>query len=1060
MRARLVLSFITICFAQLLLAQGITYYSKATGNANDLSTWGTNITDGSGTTPASFELGDIFIVRNGSNLTTSSAWNIASTVSNPATLRILNGGILTASHAITFTKPSTPATVFNIQSGGTYNHDLSTDIVNTILTANTINLSSGSTFNITKTGTHNISSFGIDLIFSNFGITGSGVTVNISGGSLTINGTLTIAAGNILDLTSSVRRAALFGNLTGLSGTGTLRSGSNFNPSIPSGKIWPFTVEYYYPGTPGDEQTISAGTYANLNASGGDRLIESGSTVTLTGSFTTGSGNYSLTGSTIAFAQNGTLNIPNLPYHNLTISGTGIKTMTTDLTIAGALVISNSDGDLDINGNTLSLNGNGSSFSGELIGSATSNLVIGGSEGSSPTVKFHSSFNILRDLTLNRTGGSAGVTLGSDLTIVRRLTLTNGSLNLGNQTLTLQSTSISNTAQVAAVGSGASVTYGSGGIRVERYIPSGSRTYRDISSGGVYTNNGFIYENWQESGATTAGLGTHITGLAGSGVDAATGLDMTATGNRSMHTYTSATWGDITNTKTTRLNPYQGYRILVRGDRNANITTLPTPTTMNRDTRLRATGQLIYGDITYTTSGVGSSAAGVFSSSYALNGSLNGYSLVANPFPAIIDWESIQTSPQTSGIGPTYWYFDPTIGTAGGYVTYNISSGKSNPSSNISRYIQPGMAFFTFTTGGSPVLRINEAHKAPDQTLTNVYETPTSNPAINARLPILLRRNVNGKWINMDGTTLVTGNHFSNTVQSKEDAAKFYNSTENICFVNRTNELSIDARNSLTEKDTLQLRIWQTSNGNQYQLVLIGQEFNTEGLLPYLEDRFLQTFTYIVKDTMVIPFTVTSAAASSGNRFQIVFRKIRPSGIQNSLQLKGEHNAARLIQLNWSANTEQDMLQYDVEKSIDGSNFYFVGKKNIGEARNWTDMRAAPDKTWYRIKQLMQDGTYQYSNVAYFGPETEEGKQGVLVYPNPYRGGNLQIMLFNIPNGQYRAIIMDGLGKPLSLHTFTHNGNFSINVINTNNLKMPTGVYQLRVTSATNSWTTKFFVAY
>lgn len=1033
------------------MGQGVTYYSKATGNANDLATWGTN-TDGSGTAPGSFSAGDIFIVRNGSNLTTNGALALNSTGINAVTLQINNGGILTASHSITFVDGGS-GTNFVIENNGTYVHNLATDVSTTVFTATLREFQTGSTINFTQSGTHNLTSFGFGVNVYNLGITGTTITVNLSGGAFNISGTLTISSGNTFDLTSTASAAAIFGTPSGLSGTGTLRSGSNFNPSIPAGQSWPFTVEFYRVGA----QTIPSGTFTNLNATGGNRTIGSGSTVTITGTFTPGGGTYTLTNSTIEFAQNGALNIPNLPYNNLTISGTGTKTMTTDLTIAGALVISNSNADLDINGNTLTLNGNGSSFTGDLLGSSTSNLTIGGSLGSSPTIKFHTGSNTLRDLTLNRTGTSAGVTLGSDITIVRRLVLTNGSLNLGNQTLTLQSTSISSTAQVAAVGSGASVTYGSlGGIRVERFIPSGSRTYRDISSGGVYTNNGFIYENWQESGATTAGLGTHITGLAGSGVDAATGLDMTATGNRSMHTYTSATWGDITNTKSTRLNPYQGYRILVRGDRNANITTLPTPTTMNRDTRLRATGQLIYGDITFSTGGVSSSAAGVFSSGYALNGSVSGYSLVANPFPSIIDFHAVHGA--STNIENTYWYFDPTIGTAGGYVTYNISSGKSNPASNIGQYIQPGMAFFTVTTGGSPVLRINEAHKAPDQTLTNVYETPTSNPAINARLPILLRRNVNGKWINMDGATLVTGNNFSNTVRSKEDAAKFYNSTENLCFVNRTDELSIDARNNLTEKDTLQLRIWQTSTGNQYQLVLIGQEFNTEGLLPYLEDRFLQTFTYIRKDTMVIPFTVTSAAASSGNRFQIVFRKIRPSGVQHSLQLKGEHNAARLIQLNWSANTEQDMLQYDVEKSIDGSNFYFVGKKNTGEARNWTDMRAATDKTWYRIRQLMQDGTYQYSNVAYFGPETEDGKQAIRVYPNPYTGGNLQVLLFNIPDGEYQFSIIDGLGKQLKFYTFTHKGTQSVQVFPTGQLKPARGIYQLQVSGKSGRWTTKLIV--
>ncbi|MGL1437477.1 hypothetical protein ACSTIH_23740, partial [Vibrio parahaemolyticus] len=82
-----------------------------------------------------------------------------------------------------------------------------------------------------------------------------------------------------------------------------------------------------------------------------------------------------------------------------------------------------------------------------------------------------------------------------------------------------------------------------------------------------------------------SGLGTHITGIAGSpGVDATTGLDKTQQGNVSMYTYNGTTFPSITNTKTTRLDPFRGYRILIRGDRNVNLLQVPTPTTMNTST--------------------------------------------------------------------------------------------------------------------------------------------------------------------------------------------------------------------------------------------------------------------------------------------------------------------------------------------------------------------------------------------------------------------------------------------------------------------------------------------
>ncbi|MFW1123208.1 hypothetical protein ACEV8Z_24565, partial [Vibrio parahaemolyticus] len=91
--------------------------------------------------------------------------------------------------------------------------------------------------------------------------------------------------------------------------------------------------------------------YSTLNATGGNRVISSGSIVTISGTFTPGLGTYTLTGSTIEYSGNGSANIPNLPYNNLTISGTGTKSLTTDLTVNGILSITNASGFLAINGN-------------------------------------------------------------------------------------------------------------------------------------------------------------------------------------------------------------------------------------------------------------------------------------------------------------------------------------------------------------------------------------------------------------------------------------------------------------------------------------------------------------------------------------------------------------------------------------------------------------------------------------------------------------------------------------------------------------------------------------
>ncbi|MEI2711487.1 MAG: hypothetical protein V9E96_21125 [Chitinophagaceae bacterium] len=93
------------------------------------------------------------------------------------------------------------------------------------------------------------------------------------------------------------------------------------------------------------------------------------------------------------------------------------------------------------------------------------------------------------------------------------------------------------------------------------------------------------------------GLGVFVTGIIGAapgGVDNTTGLDKTLSGARSLYTQENGIWSDIVNTKTTKPNVYQGYRVFVRGDRNINLYQVPQATIMNRAVTLRASWQNYY----------------------------------------------------------------------------------------------------------------------------------------------------------------------------------------------------------------------------------------------------------------------------------------------------------------------------------------------------------------------------------------------------------------------------------------------------------------------------------
>lgn len=521
------------------------------------------------------------------------------------------------------------------------------------------------------------------------------LTINSSGtvqpfNNITVNGILNITSGSTLNMTT--RRLTLGATAT-TTGTGLLQTQSTTS-AITLDKTWTFSVEYN--SATASAQNVIPGTYTNLNTSGSiipQRNRNYSGTINISGTFTPTTATNNVGTSTFVFNATGNQNIPPFTFSNLTVASSGTKTIIGNVTVNATFTINDVAGLLDIGSNMLTLNRN-VSLTGSLKGSTNSNLTIGGTNGGSPIIKFNPAIgdSVLNTFILNRTGIGAGVTLGSGVAISRLLSVTAGTLSLNNQIITLRSTSITNTAQVGTFSG--TVDYGTtGNFGVERIIPDtpkNNRGYRDIAP-SLHTPTGInFFQTWQESGNNISGLGVIITGIAApspGGVDATTGLDRTQSGAKSLHTQINGVWSDIVNTKTTKPNVYQGYRVFVRGDRNINLYQMPQATTMNRATTLRTWGQIITGSVTYTTSGITNS---VLNSTYSLNtNNANGdYSFLGNPYVAAIDWSTISRT----NISGTYTVWDGTIGTQGAYVSWDGSTN-NNVNSKVNRFIQPGQAF-------------------------------------------------------------------------------------------------------------------------------------------------------------------------------------------------------------------------------------------------------------------------------------------------------------------------------------------------------------------------------
>jgi len=688
-------------------------------------------------------------------------------------------------------------------------------------------------------------------------------------------------------------------------------------------------------------------------------------------------------------------------------------------------------GTLSLNGHSFTVSGNVSG-SGYLLGSTTSSLTVGGG-----TIYFDPSYNSLKDLTI-----TGSTTLGNALNIRGVFTPTAGTFTTGGY-LTLKSITETSTAVVGVVGGTVS-----GNVTVERYIANGLRTFRDLCP--EVAGAGSVFTNWQEAGVNTNGYGTFISGISGylPGVNAATGFDVSVTGAGSMQTYSAAGWAYPTSTKGLALNPYKGYRLLIRGNRAGSLFTTPQPTTMWSAATLRSTGSLVTGTVTYSTSGTSN---GGNDSSYGLTSGSTAYSFLGNPYPCPIDWVTVSKT----NLSPSYSYLDPTFNTtlpsgvtASAYVTYNADlHTKNNISSKINQYIQPGQAFWVQNTGTSPSLIIHESDKVPSVAAeTDIFGSATLN-----RLSFGLYKNGS----NIDGTVVVFRSDLTNQL-SGTDSRKFTNGGENISIYNSGKNLSIKGTSLPTEADTLQLHLYGMVNSTNYQLQIDASIFNGNGYTPYIYDAFLNQRIMIDSAIRLINFTTTSDTASYNKRFSVGFI---PTTLPVNSIVASASISNKIATINWNTVGEKGESYFEVEKSNDGKTFTSIGKltaKNTPSASYAsTDKNVTATVNYYRIKAVSSIGAISYSNVV--RASVFEASSIVKVYPNPVRGTVFALQLGGLQTGAYSVDLYDVLGNKVYSKDF-YNGTAEVVSINMGK-HLATGNYTVKVTGNGQSYQTLMTVA-
>ncbi len=660
---------------------------------------------------------------------------------------------------------------------------------------------------------------------------------------------------------------------------------------------------------------------------------------------------------------------------------------------------------------------------------------------------------------LNTTGNNpSGVTLSGDLTVANlNCFATNGTIiTPGSKISVLEIATINNAlttnnglilkstaTQTANLTGPGTIT---GNVTVERYIPA--KTTRKWSF-LANVMNASIRNTWQQQifvtgsgtggaspcAGTTAGNGTVNTDKYNSN-----GFDISVANTTTIFKYdgsqtTGNRWIAIPNTATT-LTPGRGYRVNVRGPRGLssdnncidalNSASPPAPAA----TTLSATGAI--------TNGVNSGNV-----TATLDGGVGTYTLLGNPYPCVLNFNSFYSG--NTGLGTNgYWGYSPQnipgTGSANTYSTFNAGIAANAGGFTNMQYIASGQSFFVDNGSAGNVI-FTESHKAIAQSQNGQFRTYNNSNLIRAALKDATGTNqldeVVVRFIDEIGV--------SKTSKGVLDSRSMNEGSPVLVSLKQAERLAIQTRPLTFVDDTVKLGVTINTTGD-YQLKFTEFDQFTTASIIKLRDKLLNT-EQDVRTNAIYPFSVTTDINSKGdNRFEIVFKSIVALPV-SFIGITAKNKGSNEVEVNWHLPNEQNIHNYEVERSADGRSFLTRGtvpsrgNSTAIQTYAYTDAPRLSGTSYYRVKATDKTGQINYSPIV----KVNNGKDQLTasIYPNPVTT-TLNLVLQNA-EGNYTIKITTVEGKTISRQTGAiTTGN--IIIINTANLA--TGVYMVEVSDS------------
>ncbi|MFP5041324.1 endonuclease [Parasediminibacterium sp. JCM 36343] len=160
------------------------------------------------------------------------------------------------------------------------------------------------------------------------------------------------------------------------------------------------------------------------------------------------------------------------------------------------------------------------------------------------------------------------------------------------------------------------------------------------------------------------------------------------------------------------------------------------------------------------------------------------------------------------------------------------------------------------------------------------------------------------------------------------------------------------------------------------------------------------------------------------------------------------------IALQWQVANEINLSGYEVQKSVNGTDFYAIGSvKADGSSNYYFNTDAASNsggRVYFRLRKIDKDGKYSYSEV--FTIHIPFSFK-VSVYPNP--ASSFIHVSVNTTSASAQIVLTDIMGKNILSKAY----NVSNNIIDIPTSHIANGSYYLKVVLGSSSYTQKIVIA-